>query len=263
MAPPPTGRPRTVPDQESCRGPVVLTQDGSVAVVLIPLPAQDFDPTEVAVSWKVLSSLGHEVRFATPAATPAEGDALMVTGQGLDPWSPVPGLARFVGIGRLLAADGRARAAYDELVSAPPSSILSVGTTSASILSTACSSPAATGTRHAPLSRERRAPRTGRRRLHRRAPRRCDLPRCAARGSQHEPGDRSIRPLRQADDGAHLVPRAAGLAGGSPHPVLGPGLLPHLRGGGRPACGLHVGRTGGDPGARATRGLLGRGARDP
>jgi len=96
-----------------------LTQDGSVAVVLIPLPAQDFDPTEVAVSWKVLSSLGHEVRFATPAATPAEGDALMVTGRGLDPWSPVPGLARFVGIGRLLAADGRARAAYDELVSAP------------------------------------------------------------------------------------------------------------------------------------------------
>jgi putative intracellular protease/amidase len=87
-----------------------------VAVVLIPLPALDFDPTEVAVTWKVLSEHGHDVRFATPTGVPARGDDLMVTGRGLDPWSLVPGLSHIVGVGRILRADGRGRAAYAELV---------------------------------------------------------------------------------------------------------------------------------------------------
>ncbi len=90
-----------------------------MAVVLIPVPERDFDPTEVAVSWKVLSDLGHEVRFATPTGTPALGDELMVTGRGLDPWGFVPGLSHVVGIGRVLRADARGRAAYAELVRAP------------------------------------------------------------------------------------------------------------------------------------------------
>jgi putative intracellular protease/amidase len=90
-----------------------------VAVVLIPVPDADFDPTEVAVSWKVLSDLGHEVRFATPDATPARGDELMVTGRGLDPWGFVPGISRVVGIGRVLRADTRGRSAYDQLLGAP------------------------------------------------------------------------------------------------------------------------------------------------
>ncbi|HEX4244069.1 MAG TPA: type 1 glutamine amidotransferase domain-containing protein, partial [Acidimicrobiales bacterium] len=90
-----------------------------MAVVLIPLPALDFDPTEVAVSWKVLTRLGHRVRFATPTAAPARGDDLMVTGRGLDPWGFVPGLSRLVGVGRVLRADGRARTAYAELVREP------------------------------------------------------------------------------------------------------------------------------------------------
>jgi hypothetical protein len=34
-----------------------------VATVLIPIPSKDFDPTEVAVSWKVLKRLGHSVVF--------------------------------------------------------------------------------------------------------------------------------------------------------------------------------------------------------
>jgi putative intracellular protease/amidase len=90
-----------------------------VAYVLIPLPQLDFDPTEVAVSWKVLSDLGHRVRFSTPSATPARADELMVTGRGLDPWAFVPGVSHLVGIGRALRADGRGRAAYAELLRAP------------------------------------------------------------------------------------------------------------------------------------------------
>jgi len=84
--------------------------------ILIPIPALDFDPTEVAVSWKVLTDLGHDVRFATPEGRVARGDELMVTGQGLDPWGFVPGLARVAVVGRILRADGRARSAYQQLV---------------------------------------------------------------------------------------------------------------------------------------------------
>ena len=57
-----------------------------MATVLMPLPACDFDPTEVAVSWQVLSAAGHDVVFATPSGQAGQADELMVTGQGLDPW---------------------------------------------------------------------------------------------------------------------------------------------------------------------------------
>jgi putative intracellular protease/amidase len=90
-----------------------------VAVVLIPIPHLDFDPTEVAVSWKVLRRFGHDVRFATPVGQVARGDELMVTGRGLDPWGFVPGMSRFVGLGRALRADARGRQAYEEMVRAP------------------------------------------------------------------------------------------------------------------------------------------------
>jgi len=43
----------------------------------------------------------------------------MVTGRGLDPWGFVPGLSHLVGMGRVLRADARGRAAYDALVRAP------------------------------------------------------------------------------------------------------------------------------------------------
>ncbi len=61
-----------------------------MVTVLVPLPAYDFDPTEVAVSWQVLSAAGHDVRFATPWGQPARADDLMVTGRGLDPWARSP-----------------------------------------------------------------------------------------------------------------------------------------------------------------------------
>ena len=83
--------------------------------VLIPLPARDFDPTEVAVSWRVLSNAGDEIVFATPDGKPAAADEIMVTGRGLDPWSPVPLLGRIKLIGLLLRANADARRAYAAL----------------------------------------------------------------------------------------------------------------------------------------------------
>ena len=53
-----------------------------MARVLIPIPARDFDPSEVAVSWSVLREAGHVVCFATPDGRRARGDALMMTGRG-------------------------------------------------------------------------------------------------------------------------------------------------------------------------------------
>jgi putative intracellular protease/amidase len=86
-----------------------------MAKVLIPLPARDFDPTEAAVSWKVLSSLGHDVVFATPDGTRSFADELMITGEGLDPWGFVPGLKKLKVLGAILRANADGRAAYAEL----------------------------------------------------------------------------------------------------------------------------------------------------
>jgi putative intracellular protease/amidase len=86
-----------------------------LAVVLIPIPSSDFDPTEVAVSWNVLKRLGHEVVFATPDGRQGRADELMLTGEGLDFWGFVPGLRRLVGFGRLVRANEEARRAYAEM----------------------------------------------------------------------------------------------------------------------------------------------------
>jgi len=49
--------------------------------VLIPLPDHDFDVTEVAVPWKLLTEAGHEVVFATErAGVVAEADPRLLTG---------------------------------------------------------------------------------------------------------------------------------------------------------------------------------------
>lgn len=90
-----------------------------MAVVLIPVPDLDFDPTEVAVSWQVLRRHDHAVVFATPSGRPGRADDLMVTGRGLDPWGFVPGLSRVVVVGAALRADRRGRDAYAELVDSP------------------------------------------------------------------------------------------------------------------------------------------------
>jgi hypothetical protein len=75
-----------------------------VATVLIPIPSKDFDPTEVAVSWKVLKRLGHSVVFATPAGREGSANDIMLTGEGL----PLGLLARIATPGRV-RQDGRGR----------------------------------------------------------------------------------------------------------------------------------------------------------
>jgi putative intracellular protease/amidase len=48
--------------------------------ILVPLPDHDFDTTEVSVPWKILSSLGHEILFATENAAKPACDPLLLRG---------------------------------------------------------------------------------------------------------------------------------------------------------------------------------------
>jgi len=86
-----------------------------MATVLMPLPSLDFDPTEAAVSWKVLRAAGHTVVFATPDGERSAADDMMITGEGLDPWGFVPGLKKLKVLGGILRANADGRAAYAEL----------------------------------------------------------------------------------------------------------------------------------------------------
>ncbi|MCB9677702.1 MAG: DJ-1/PfpI family protein [Alphaproteobacteria bacterium] len=51
-----------------------------MARVVIALATRDFDPTEAAVPWDVLTNAGHTVVFATADGTPAACDPLMLSG---------------------------------------------------------------------------------------------------------------------------------------------------------------------------------------
>lgn len=85
--------------------------------ILMPLPAYDFDPTEVCVTWQVLTEAGHAVVFATPDGRRAHADRLMVTGEGLDVWGWIPGLKKIKLLGLMLRAQLPARQAYGQLQS--------------------------------------------------------------------------------------------------------------------------------------------------
>lgn len=89
------------------------------ATVLIPLPCRDYDPSEVAVSWRILTDAGHRVRFATPDGQPAAADPRMLSGEGLDLWGWVPGLRRVPALGRLLRAHRDARRDHARLLADP------------------------------------------------------------------------------------------------------------------------------------------------
>lgn len=88
----------------------------SACRILIPLPRRDFDPSEVAISWKVLRDAGHTVVFATPDGAVAAADPLMLSGEGLDLWGRVPLLKHIKAIGLMLRANGDARRAYRQLL---------------------------------------------------------------------------------------------------------------------------------------------------
>lgn len=83
--------------------------------VLIPLPSRDCDPSEVAISWRMLREAGHEIVFATPDGSTAIADPLMLSGEGLDVWGFVPGLRKLRAIGLLLRANAEARRAWAAL----------------------------------------------------------------------------------------------------------------------------------------------------
>ena len=87
-----------------------------MGTVLIPIPDRDFDPTEVAVSWRVLARNGHRVLFATESGTAATADDIMVTGRGLDIWSALPVLGAIPVIGLMLRANKDGRDAYAAMV---------------------------------------------------------------------------------------------------------------------------------------------------
>jgi putative intracellular protease/amidase len=89
------------------------------ARVLLPLPARDFDPSEAAVSWRILARAGHAVVFATPDGRPATADEIMLTGKGLDPWGAIPLLRNALLAGLLLRANRDAREAHAEMIADP------------------------------------------------------------------------------------------------------------------------------------------------
>ena len=53
---------------------------------LIATSSQGFDPSEVAIPWKILHEAGVDVRFATDTGQQARPDLLMLTGAGLGPF---------------------------------------------------------------------------------------------------------------------------------------------------------------------------------
>lgn len=87
-----------------------------MGTVLIPIPDRDFDPTEVAVSWRVLTDNGHRVVFATESGSPGAADDIMVSGRGLDMWSALPLLGVVPVIGLMLRANKDGRCAYRDML---------------------------------------------------------------------------------------------------------------------------------------------------
>ncbi len=87
--------------------------------VLIVLPQRDFDPSEVALTWKVLSEAGNSVLFATPDGVAATADPLMLSGEGLDLWGRVPVLRKFKLLGLVLRANIAARRAHASMQISP------------------------------------------------------------------------------------------------------------------------------------------------
>lgn len=57
--------------------------------ILIATSTTDFDPTEVAVPWQILSGAGLDVRFATDSGQAGVADARMLDGKGFGVLKPV------------------------------------------------------------------------------------------------------------------------------------------------------------------------------
>jgi len=53
---------------------------------LIAIPTQGFDPSEVAIPWKILHEAGVEIHFATDTGAQGSPDPIMLSGEGLGPF---------------------------------------------------------------------------------------------------------------------------------------------------------------------------------
>jgi len=76
--------------------------------VLLPMPTLGFDPSEVAIPWKLLSKKDIKVVFATPEGTKSSTDIRMLTGKDLGIWKS------------LLRARKDAVNAYNEMIVTEP-----------------------------------------------------------------------------------------------------------------------------------------------
>jgi putative intracellular protease/amidase len=57
--------------------------------LLMPLPSYGFDPTEVAIPWKIFGAEGIDVAFTTPDGAKAVTDSSMLSGDRLGIWKPI------------------------------------------------------------------------------------------------------------------------------------------------------------------------------
>jgi putative intracellular protease/amidase len=57
--------------------------------IIIPIPTYGFDPSEVAIPWKLFSENNIEVVFATPNGEKGSADKIMLYGDGLGIWKPL------------------------------------------------------------------------------------------------------------------------------------------------------------------------------
>jgi protease I len=57
--------------------------------ILIPIPSYGFDPTEVAIPWKLLYKTDLKIVFATPEGNKASADSLMLKGEKLGIWKSI------------------------------------------------------------------------------------------------------------------------------------------------------------------------------
>ena len=74
--------------------------------ILIPTSTHEYDPTEVAVPWKIARDGGHEICFATDSGKSGEADKRMLVGQGFGVLKP------------LLITQKPARDAYHQMLGA-------------------------------------------------------------------------------------------------------------------------------------------------
>ena len=56
------------------------TVTADAKVILIALPARDYDLSEVAVAWRIITNAGHRVVFAAPQGLRSAADPLMLSG---------------------------------------------------------------------------------------------------------------------------------------------------------------------------------------